>query len=103
VSVQGPVIRPELHIPFGKGGVVLRIAPEFILVLAAQAKLPGNVAGLQSVGYSFGGEVSLDFQISPTVGLGVLVREARALVPSGWGISAVENERYIVGRVTLRL
>lgn len=104
MSVQGPALRPEFHIPFGSSGnVLLRIAPEFILVLSAAAKLPGNVAGLQSVGYSFGGEVSLDFQISSSFGLGLQFREARGIVPSGWGTSAVENERYIVGRVSLRL
>ena len=104
MSVQGPAIRPEFHIPFGSSGnVVLRIAPEFILILSASAKLPANVAGLQSVGYGFGGEASLDFKISPSFGLGVQVREARALVPSGWGNSGVENERYIVGRMNLRL
>ncbi|HET8936757.1 MAG TPA: hypothetical protein VFN67_25110 [Polyangiales bacterium] len=104
MSVQGPAIRPEFHIPFGSNGnVVLRIAPEFILVLSAAAKLPANVSGLQSVGYGFGGEASLDFKISPSFGLGLQFREARALVPSGWGTSGVENERYIVGRVNLLL
>lgn len=104
MSVQGPAIRPEFHIPLGSNGsVLLRIAPEFILVVNASAKLPANVAGLQSVGYSFGGEASLDFKLSPSFGLGLQFREARALIPSGWGISGVENERYIVGRVNLRL
>ena len=101
-SVQGPAIRPELHIPFGNGVVSLRIAPEFILVVGASADLPANVAGLESVGFAFGGEATFDIRISKTVGLGVQFRESRALVPSGWGTSATENERYISGRLNLR-
>lgn len=101
-SVQGPALRPELHIPFGNGVVSLRIAPEFILVVGATAKLPGNVAGLESVGFAYGGEATLDFRISTSVGLGLQFRESRALVPSGWGTSATENERYISARLNLR-
>jgi hypothetical protein len=99
-SIQGPAIRPEVHIPFGIAR--LRIAPEFILVVGAQAKLPQNVPGLDSVGFAYGGEVSLDFQLSQTIGLGVQFRESRALVSSYWGTSAVENERYISARLTMK-
>ena len=100
-SVQGPAIRPELHIPIGGGVVSLRIAPEFILIVGASAKLPANVPGLSTVGYGFGGEVTLDIRVSKAVGLGVQFREARALIPSDWGTSATENERYITGRLNL--
>ena len=101
-SIQGPAIRPELHIPIGSGVVSLRIAPELILVVGATAKLPANVPGLSQVGFGFGGEVTLDIRISKALGLGLQFRESRALVASDWGTSATENERYITGRLNLR-
>ena len=101
-SIQGPALRPELHIPIAGGVVSLRIAPELILVVGASAKLPGNVPGLASVGFAYGGEATLDFRISKAVGLGIQFRESRALIASDWGGSAAENERYITGRLNLR-
>jgi hypothetical protein len=101
-SIQGPAIRPEILIPIGGGVVSLRIAPEFILVVGASADLPANVAGLESIGFAYGGEATLDIRISKAFGIGFQFRESRALVPSGWGTSAVENERYISGRLNLR-
>jgi hypothetical protein len=101
-SIQGPAIRPELHIPLGGGVVSLRIAPELILIVGATAKLPANVPGLSTVGFGFGGEVTLDIRISKAFGLGLQFRESRALIASDWGTSATENERYITGRINLR-
>lgn len=101
-SIQGPAIRPELHIPIGGGVVTLRIAPELILIVGATAKLPANVPGLSTVGFGFGGEVTLDIRISKAFGLGIQFRESRALIASDWGTSATENERYITGRINLR-
>lgn len=101
-SVQGPALRPELHIPLGGGVVTLRIAPELILIVGATAKLPANVPGLSTVGFGFGGEVTLDIRISKAFGLGLQFRESRALIASDWGTSATENERYITGRLNLR-
>jgi hypothetical protein len=103
-SVMGPAIRPEFHIPLGKVAT-LRIAPEFILVLGASAEImePRAVAGLQSMGFAYGGEVSLDFHISKMLSLGAQFRESRGSVDSGWGTAMVENERYITGRLSLRL
>ncbi|HTU63050.1 MAG TPA: hypothetical protein VMF89_31535, partial [Polyangiales bacterium] len=100
-SVQGPALRPELHIPLGKV-VSLRIAPELILVVGATAKLPANVPGLSQVGFGYGGEVTLDIRISKAFGLGIQFRESRALIASDWGTSATENERYITGRLNLQ-
>jgi hypothetical protein len=102
-SIQGPTIRPEFHIPFANGVVTLRLAPEFILIIDATATLPHNVSGLQSIGFAFGGEASLDFRVSKAVKLGVLFRESQGSVASGWGTPMVENERYIVGRLLLHL
>jgi hypothetical protein len=101
-SIQGPALRPELHIPIGGGVVTLRIAPELILIVGATAKLPANVPGLSTVGFGFGGEVTLDIRISKAFGLGIQFRESRALIASDWGTSATENERYITGRLNLR-
>jgi hypothetical protein len=101
-SIQGPALRPELHIPIGSGVVTLRIAPELILIVGATAKLPMNVPGLSTVGFGFGGEVTLDIRISKAFGLGIQFRESRALIASDWGTSATENERYITGRLNLR-
>lgn len=102
VSVSGPAIRPELHIPMGKLAT-LRIAPEIIIVVNSDATLPLTVPGLEPTGFAYGGEASVDFHLSSTVHLGVMFRESRASVGSGWGIAAVENERYMVGRLTLTL
>jgi len=102
-SAQGPAIRPEFHIPFGHGVVTLRLAPELILIISATATLPQNVAGLQAVGFAFGGEASLDVRVSKAVKLSVLFRESQGSVASGWGTSMLENERYILGRVMLHL
>jgi hypothetical protein len=102
-SISGPAIRPELHIAIAKGLATLRIAPELIVVVSHTATLPINVAGLDSVGLAFGGEASLDFRLGSVVGLGLLFRESRASTASGWGFAATENERYILGRLTLTL
>jgi hypothetical protein len=100
-SVSGPVIRPELDIAIGEGLATLRIAPELMVIVSQKAEVAINVAGLSSPGIAYGGEVSFDFHLGRVVGLGVMFRESRGVTSSSWGYSATENERYILGRVTL--
>lgn len=104
-SIQGLTLRPELEIPIPIAGLkfALRLAPELILILIPDATLPANDSALASaLGYAFGAEASLDLQLSQTIGLSFQFRESRGSTPSGWGSSALENERYLALRLLLR-
>ena len=97
------MLRPELRVPIGGGVLSLRLAPELIMVLTHDTTLPGNVAGLSSVGIGFGGELSLDLRLSSAFLLGVEYRESHVSVASGWGTSFLDVERYATGRITIQL
>lgn len=104
-SIQGLVLRPELEIPIPIAGLklALRLAPELILILVPEASLPANDSALaKALGYAFGAEASLDLQINQTIGVSFQFRESRGSTPSGWGSSAIENERYLALRLLLR-
>lgn len=99
----GVVLRPELRIPLAGEVLTLRLAPEVMVVLTHDTTLPGNVAGLDSVGVGFGGEVSLDVRLAAMISLGVEYRESHVSVASGWNTSFSDVERFAIGRLTLQL
>lgn len=102
-SIQGLALRPEVEIPIWDRKLTLRLAPELIVILVPNATLPANDSALaKAVGYGFGGEISLDLHLSQTFGLSAQFRESHGSTPSGWGISAVENERYLALRLLLQ-
>jgi hypothetical protein len=98
-SIQGPLLRPELRLPFANGLFTLRLAPELILVIVSNATLAFVAPGLEQVGYGFGGEAELDVRLSDAVQLGVEYRESHVSIASGWGNSYLDMERYAMLRV----
>lgn len=102
-STGGIALRPELRIPLAGDVLSLRLAPELLVVLTHDTRLPGNVAGLSQVGIGYGGEVSLDVRLSGSIMLGVEYRESHVSVASGWTTAFEDVERYATGRITLQL
>jgi hypothetical protein len=93
-SIQGPLVRPELRIPFANGLFTLRLAPEVILVIASTPTLEANLSTVHSIGFGFGGDASLDIRVSEAVQLGLEYRESHVSIASDWGNSYSDLERY---------
>jgi hypothetical protein len=101
-SIQGPLLRPELRIPFANGLFTLRLAPELILVLVSNATLRLTAPGLEQVGFGFGGEVSLDVRLTDAVQLGLEYRESHVSIASAWNNDYLDLERYAIARVNFQ-
>jgi len=102
-SIHAAVLRPELRIPMADGVVMLRVAPELLIIVGVDAVVPRNVLALAQAGVGIGAEVSLDIRVGGPVSLGVAYRESHGMVASEWSTGYADVERYAVGRLTVQL
>jgi hypothetical protein len=99
-TLHGPVFRPEIRIPIAGNALVLRVAPELMLIVEVSGELRelGNTA---ASGLSLGGEASLDIRLVALIHLTLAYRESRARLATAWGDALTDDERF--GTVSLVL
>jgi hypothetical protein len=82
-SLHGPLARVEFELPLGTSSVVLRLAPEAQLLLAATPALR-RVAGIGAHNWALGGEASIRIRITDWATAQLAYRGARAMAPSAF-------------------
>lgn len=92
-TLHGPVLRPELRVPFSNGSAELRIAPELQLVSGISQDLR-ELSDTASTGLCWGGEIALSIRLGGSARMDLAYREARASVGSAWGRALTDIERF---------
>jgi hypothetical protein len=98
--LSGPVLRPELRIPFSDGVAELRIAPEVQMVTGISSALR-TVTTAASAGFAWGGEVALSVRLAQALRLHIDYRESHVSVGSSWGAAFADIERFATAGVDL--
>jgi hypothetical protein len=99
--LHGPLLRPELRIPIADGALVLRFAPELLVIAGVTAELR-RVGSTSSSGFAFGGEAALDIRVHGGLYLVLTYRESRASVATLWSADLTDTERFATARAVLR-
>jgi hypothetical protein len=100
-TLHGPLLRPELRIPIADGALVLRFAPELLVIAGVTAELR-RVGSTSSSGLAFGGEAALDIRIHRVLYLVLTYRESRASIATLWSADLTDTERFATARAVLR-
>jgi hypothetical protein len=101
-NLHGAVVRPELNIPLADGLLIVRLAPELIVVVGSNVTASGSVTSLSKLGLGLGGEVSLDLRLAKPLYLGLAYRESRVRVSSAGVTQLFDLEMYVLARATLQ-
>jgi hypothetical protein len=99
-TLQGPVLRPELRIPIGGAAVVLRFAPELMLIAGVTDALR-TLGGTARYGIAWGGEASLEIRLIAAAHLTLAYRESHASLSTGWGSTLSDSERFATASLVL--
>lgn len=100
VSWHAAVVRPELLIPLAGATVMLRLAPELLVIAGLDTTLPDQ-SGISRSGLGFGGEASLDIRVAAALGLRIEYRESHASLATAWAGKLSDVERFAAVRVLL--
>jgi hypothetical protein len=100
-TLHGPLLRPELRIPIADGALVLRFAPELLVITGVTAELR-RLGSTSSSGLAFGGEAALDLRLHRIIYLVLTYRESRAALATLWSANLTDTERFATARVVLR-
>jgi hypothetical protein len=100
-SLQGPVFRPELYLGFFQRRMILKVAPELLVVARVSGALR-SVARTHAMGYGLGGEISLNIELVPLVALVFAYRESHAFVRTYFDAKVDDTERFATASALLR-
>ena len=100
-TFHGPILRPELRIPIADSLLVLRLAPEAMLIAYVSGALR-SMSGSARAGLAWGGEVSLDVRLAELVYIKLSYRESRASVATSWSTELTDVERFATLTALLR-
>lgn len=100
-TLHGPWVRPELRVPFGSSGIVLRLSPELFVVSYVTSELR-HFGATSGVGLAFGGEAAVEVSLNRRFDLTLEYRESRATLSTAWSEKMKDNERFATVRLALK-
>jgi hypothetical protein len=98
--LHGPILRPELRVPFSDGAAEVRLAPEVQLVSGVSPDLL-QLSSTAAFGFAWGGEIELSVRLTRALRLYLDFRESHARVGSAWGRPLTDTERFATAGVDL--
>lgn len=93
--LHGPLLRPELRIPFSDSVAELRLAPELQIITGISADLR-ELAATASNGVAWGGEIALSVRLARALRLHIDYRESHARIGSAWGRPVSDVARFAI-------
>jgi hypothetical protein len=99
-TLQGPLLRPELTIPLAHGALVLRFAPELLVIVSVSGSLR-NAAAAATTGVAWGGEASVGVRLFEPVQLVVAYRESHAVLKALSSATVADIERFATAALVL--
>lgn len=98
--LHGPVLRPELRIPFLRGRAEVKLGPELQLITGLSDELR-QLANPAATGFAWGAQVALNVRVTQALRFYIDYRESHARVSSAWGQAFQDTERFATAGVEL--
>jgi hypothetical protein len=98
--LHGPILRPELRVPFSEGAAEVRLGPELQLVSGMSSDLQ-QLANTAAVGFAWGAEIELSIRLTQALRFYLDYRESRVHVGSAWSQALEDTERFATVGVDL--
>jgi hypothetical protein len=92
-TLHGPCLRPEAHFALGDS-LKLRVGVELVVLMSISEDMR-NLAAVSSSGLGLGAEATLTFRLFEGFAVAVNFRESHVSVPTEWGVSFNDVERFL--------
>lgn len=92
-QLDGPVLRPELRLPFASGSAEIRLAPELLIVSGMSSDLRA-LSNSAATGLAWGAELELSVRLSEALRVRIDYRESHASISSAWTAELTDVERF---------